>query len=88
MARTTPARVSRDSIVTLIAHLLIEQGLTAVRRTAWSRQTRPTFAAAIALVRRQVWEQSSFSTSQQKTEMIHIPRALLERFTEALCYAA
>jgi hypothetical protein len=29
-----------------------------------------------------------FSTSQQATEMIQIPRALLERFTEALCYAA
>jgi hypothetical protein len=26
--------------------------------------------------------------SQQETDMIKIPRALLERFTEALCYAA
>jgi len=26
--------------------------------------------------------------SQQETDMIKIPRVLLERFTEALCYAA
>ena len=88
MARTTPARWSLDAIVTLTAHLLIEQGLTSVPSTAWYRQTRPTFADAIALVRRQLWAHSSFSTSHQETEMRQIPRALLERFTEALCYAA
>ena len=88
MARTTPARLSRYAIVALTAHLLIEKGLTSVRRTAWYRKTRPTFADAIALVRRQLWEHSSFSTSQQETEMRQMPRALLERFTEALCYAA
>ena len=88
MARTTPALLSLDAIVTLTAHLLIEKGLTSVRSTAWYRKTRPTFAEAIALVRRQWWEHRSFSTSQQDTEMIQIPRALLERFTEALCYAA
>jgi hypothetical protein len=27
-------------------------------------------------------------TKEQETDMIKIPRALLERFTEALCYAA
>ena len=88
IARTTPALLSLDSIVTLTAHLLIETGLTSVRSPAWYRTTRPTFADAIALGRRQLWEHSSFSTSQQETEMMHIPRALLERFTEALCYAA
>jgi DDE superfamily endonuclease len=88
IARTTPALLSLYSIVTLTAHLLIEKGLTSVRSTAWYRKTRPTFADAIALVRRQLWEHSYFSTSQQETEMIQIPRALLERFTEALCYAA
>jgi hypothetical protein len=42
----------------------------------------------MALVRRQLWEHIHFSTSQQETDLIKIPRALLERFTEALCYAA
>jgi hypothetical protein len=42
----------------------------------------------MALVRRHVWDHLHFATSQQETDMILIPRVLLERFTEALCYAA
>ena len=88
IARATPALVSLDSIMTLTAHLLIEKGATCVRSTAWYGKTRPTFSDAIALVRRQLWEHIHFSTSQQETDLMKIPRALLERFTEALCYAA
>ena len=87
-ARTTPARLSLYSIITLTAHLLIEKGTTYVRSTAWYRKPHPTFPDAIALVRRQLWDHMHFSTSQQETDIITIPRALLERFTEALCYAA
>ena len=88
IARTTPALLSLDSLRTLNAQLLIEKGMTCVRSPAWYRKTRPTFADAIALVRRQLWEHLHCSMSQQETDMIKIPRALLERFTEALCYAA
>ena len=88
IARTTPALVSLYSIITLTAHLLIEKGTTCVRSTAWYSKTRPTFSDAIAWVRRQLWEHIHFSTSQQETDMVQMPRALLERFTEALCYAA
>ena len=88
MARTTPALVSLYSIMTLTAHLLIEKGAVCVRSTAWYGKTRPTCADAIAWVRRQLWEHIHFSMSQQETDMIQIPRTLLERFTEALCYAA
>jgi hypothetical protein len=88
IARTTPALLSLYSIITLTMHLLIEKGATWVRSTAWYGKTRPTFSDAIALVRRHLWEHLHFSMSQQETEMIKIPRALLERFTEALCYAA
>jgi DDE superfamily endonuclease len=88
MARATPALLSLYSIMTLTAQLLIEKGATCVRSTAWYGKTRPTFSDAIALVRRQLWDHIHFSTSQQETDMIQIPRVLLERFTEALCYAA
>jgi DDE superfamily endonuclease len=88
IARTTPALLSLYSIITLTAHLLIEQGATCVRSTAGYGKTRPTFSDAIAWVRRLLWDHIHFSTSQQETDMIKIPRALLERFTEALCYAA
>jgi DDE superfamily endonuclease len=88
IARTTPALLSLYTIITLTAQLLIEKGVTCVRSTAWYRKTRPTFADAIALVRRQLWEHLHFSTSQQETDMIKIPRALFERFIDAVCYAA
>jgi hypothetical protein len=85
IARTTPALLRRYSIVTLTAHRLIEKGATCVRSTAWYRKTRSTFSDAMALVWRQLWEHLHFSTSHQETDMIKIPRALFERFTEALC---
>jgi DDE superfamily endonuclease len=88
IARTTPALLSLYSIITLTAQLLIEKGATCVRSTAWYRKTRPTFADAIALVRRQLWDHIHFSTSPQETDMIKIPRALFERFIDAMCYAA
>jgi len=88
IARATPALLSLYSIMTLTAHLLIEKGATCVRSTAWYRKTRPTFSDAMALVRRHLWAHLHFSMSQQETDMMKIPRVLLERFTEALCYAA
>jgi len=88
MARATPTLLRLYSIMTLTAQLLIAKGATCVRSTAWYGKTRPTFADAMALVRRQLWEHLHFSTSQQETDLIKIPRVLLERFTEALCYAA
>jgi DDE superfamily endonuclease len=88
IARTTPALLSLYAIITLTAQLLIEKGATCVRSTAWYRKTHPTFSDAMALVRRHLWEHLHFSMSQQETEMVKIPRALFERFTEALCYAA
>jgi DDE superfamily endonuclease len=88
IARATPALVSLYSIITLTAHLLLAKGVTCVRSTAWYSKTHPTFSDAIALVRRQLWEHIHFSLSQQDTDLVKIPRALLERFSEALCYAA
>ena len=88
IARATPALLSLYSVITLTAHLLIEKGETWARSTAWYGKTRPTFSDAIAWTRRHLWEHIHFSTSHQETDLIKIPRALLERFTEALCYAA
>jgi hypothetical protein len=88
IARTTPALLSLDAIITLTTQLLIEKGATCVRSTTWYRKTRPTCADAIALVRRQWWDHLPFSMSHQETDMIKIPRALFERLMDAVCYAA
>ena len=88
IARATPALLSLYSIIPLTAHLRIAKGTTGVRSTAWYGKTRPPCAEAIAWVRRLLWEHIHVSLSPQETEMIQLPRALLERFTGALCYAA
>ena len=88
IARTTPALLSLYSVITLTAHLLIEKGVSRVRSTAWYAKTYPTFSDAIALVRRHLWDHLHFSTSQQETDMIKIPRTLFERFMDVMSYAA
>ena len=88
IGRTTPVWLSLYAIITWTAHLLIHKGANCVRSTAWHPQTRPTCADAMALVRRHVWDHLSFSMSQQDIDRRNIPHTLLERFTEALCYAA
>jgi hypothetical protein len=88
IARTTPALLSLFSIITLTAHLLIEQGAHSVRRIAWYAKRLPTFSDAMALVQRHVWDHIHFSTSQEEVDMIKIPRSLLERFLDAMSYAA
>jgi hypothetical protein len=47
IARTTPALLSLYAMIALTAQLLIEQGATGVRHTAWYRKTRPTLALPI-----------------------------------------
>ena len=88
IARTTPALLSLYAIITLTTHLLIEKGVTCVRSTAWYRKTHLTFSDASALVRRQLWEHIHFSMSLQETDTIKMPRALFERFIDAVSYAA
>jgi hypothetical protein len=87
MARPTPALLSLYASITLTAQLLIATGATGVRSTAWYRKTRPTFADAMAVVRRQLWEHLHFATALQTTDRIKIPRVLVERFMDAVCYA-
>lgn len=88
MARTTPALLSLYAMITLTAHLFIQKGATCVRTTAWYVKSSPTCSDAMALVRRHVWDHSHFSTSQQETDMMKIPRALFERFIDVVCDAA
>ena len=88
IARTTPALLSLFSIIALVAHFLLEKGASSVRNTAWYTKVYPTFSDAIALVRRHLWDHIHFSTSQQEVDMIKIPRALFERFIDAMTYAA
>jgi DDE superfamily endonuclease len=86
--RTTPALLGLFSLVTLCAHQQLTHPAQVPRQAAWYRKPRPTFSDALALVRRQLWTVDGYPISPARTHMVKVPHALLERLTEALCYAA
>jgi hypothetical protein len=89
--RTTPALLGLFSLVTMFAHQRMGQAAGAVRRqTAWYHKRHPTFADALALVRKELWaqEQRTFYGSPSATDTVKVPRAFVERLTDAVCYAA
>ena len=90
IARTTPALFGLFSVVTLAADILIEQqGGMAPRTAAWYDKTSPSFADAIALVRRHLWvQQGTFTPSEREHESIKVPRLLYHRMLDTLAYAA
>jgi hypothetical protein len=88
IARTTPALLALYSVVTLVARGLTTVKSLPVRQTAWYRKDQATFSDTIAAVRQCLWDEMSFSTSGDQADLVKVPRALVERFTEALCYAA
>jgi hypothetical protein len=88
IARTTPAVLALYSLITVMARALLSTESMPVRRAAWYRKEQATFSDTIALVRRWLWESTRFSMSDEGADMEKVPRALVERLTEAVCYAA
>lgn len=88
IARTTPCLLGLFSLVTLFAHELVQGQEVAARQSAWYVKEVPTFADTIALVREHLWAVEGFWMSREEADMVKIPRALVERFTDALTYAA
>ncbi len=86
--RTTPVLLGLFSLVTLLAHPHLMQSSCPIRQAAWYHKRAPTFADALALVRREIWAHETFRMLGDEGEMVKIPRALLARFTETLSYVA
>jgi hypothetical protein len=86
--RTTPALLGLFSLVTLFAHQYVGRMPVRARQAVWYQKAQPTFADALALVRRELWVHGAFRLSVSEPEMVKVPRAFVERLTETLCYAA
>lgn len=87
--RTAPALLGLFSLVTLFAHQQKARISNAARRAAWYEKAHPTFSDALALVRRQLWvQEATFCGSLADTETVKVPQALMQRLTDAVCYAA
>ena len=89
LRRTAPALLGLFSVVALLAHRHRRRIPKAVRRAAWYDKRHPTFSDALALVRKELWTQeATFCASPQQEDTVKVPRAFVERLTDAVCYAA
>jgi hypothetical protein len=86
--RTTPARLGLFSLVTLFAQARLDGQLLPVRQAAWYAKSAPTCSDTLAFVRQQLWPVTVFSTSPSADEVVEIPRALFDRLTDTLAFAA
>jgi hypothetical protein len=90
--RTTPALLGLFSLIALFAaHQWMRQAAGTFRRqAAWYHKRHPTFADALAMVRKELWaqEERTFCGSPAETDTVKVPRLFMERLTEAVCYAA
>jgi len=89
--RTTPALMGLFSLLTLFAHRRMVQASGVLRgQSGCYHKAHPTFADALALVRKELWaqEEQTLYGSAAQTDTIKVPRAYVERLTDALCYAA
>jgi hypothetical protein len=87
IARTTPILLGLFSWVTLLANQSQINGRLPVRKAAWYAKATPTFADAIALVRRRIWEHWGFCMSSLPSDIQKPYSALLKRLFEAVCYS-
>lgn len=86
--RTTPALLGLFSLATLWAHPRMAPAGDLVRQAAWYRKPRPTFSDALALVRRELWGRTASCLSARDPDVVEVPRAFVDRLTDALCYSA
>jgi hypothetical protein len=88
IARTTPALLGLFSLVALCANERGATDLASPRGASWYPKPLPTFANALASVRRALWDAIFSTTSHCAPDTVNIPRAALERLTELACYPA
>jgi hypothetical protein len=88
IVRTTPALLGLFSLVALFAHQILPEQAVMVRQAAWYQKALPTFSDTLALVRQQLWPVSISWMSGSKDDVVIIPKALFERLTDTLAFAA
>jgi hypothetical protein len=85
---TTPALVGLYSLIALLVDRQMSRAVGVVRQAAWYHKRDPTFADALALVRKELWAHATFCGSPSAADTVKVPRAFVERLTDAACYAA
>ena len=66
--RTTPVLLGLFSLVTLLAHRqMTQEAAGTFRQAPWYHKSYPTFADALALVRKELWAQETFYGLRPRT---------------------
>ena len=86
--RTTPALLGLFSLIALLVDRQMRRAVGVVRQAAWYHKRDPTFADALALVRKELWAHATFCGSPSAIDTVKVPRVFVERLTDAVCYAA
>jgi len=86
LARSTPVRLGLFALLTLLAHELLTRHDLPLRTAAWYPKPLPTFSDALALVRHSLGAYLTFQISPDEPDMIKLPRVLLDRFHDLLCF--
>jgi hypothetical protein len=86
--RTTPSLLGLFSLIALLVDRHMTRAVGVVRRAAWYHKRDPTFADALALVRKELWAHATFCGSPSATDTVKVPKVFVERLTDAVCYAA
>lgn len=84
--RTTPALLGLFSLVTLLAHQHARRKQLPIRQAAWYHKSQPTFSDALALVRRQIWQQACFEMADSGRDSPNLSARIQDRLLSALCY--
>jgi hypothetical protein len=84
--RTTPALLALFSLVTLLAHQHARRRKLPIRQAAGYHKAKPTFSDALALVRRQIWQQDCFRMAHSHSDNPKLSAAMQNRLLSALCY--
>ncbi len=87
IVRTTPALLGLFSLITLLSDRSARHSRLPVRQSAWYTKQCATFSDALAVVRQRCWRELGFSLSDAKVDVLKPSQVLLERITQALCYA-
>jgi hypothetical protein len=88
IVRTTPALLGLFSLVTVFAHQMLQGQELPVRQAAWYVKDVPTFSDTLAMVRQQLWPVEIYWMSPCDPEVVTIPKALFDRLTDTLAFAA
>ena len=86
--RTTPALLGLFSLVTLLAHQVLQEQALPARSAAWYTKAVATFSDTLVLVRQLLRPAHISWISPSEPDMSTIPKPLFDRLTDTLTFPA